>query len=303
MGGGIRWISAIRFFLQSRNFHILWMFSKKNVFCNDLFFDVRTCVEGNVKKGLRLLSQKLEQCSNFWLTHYSASLSDFMKFNYIKIRGNFAKWCDSLRNSGDAFRKLCSAWNALQKEPTLVIGGVDTAENEPLKVSECAPWCRGPLNFRISAEFMEEFMEQLILKDRTHRVSNSFNGVAALFCMANWRPRIPSLAQWKMVIRLSPSNGFTREPFFVLLPKSRRPRILLHTEHRTFRCASLCRNITDFSGETWGSFKKNLVLNFRDGIPIWVFVSNINGIFNIPTLTSSVSNGDSTVDRAHWLSI
>ena len=52
----------------------------------------------------------------------------------MKINGNFEKLCKILQNSTDFLSKLCGCRKIVKNAPTLAIGGVCTAENEPPKV-------------------------------------------------------------------------------------------------------------------------------------------------------------------------
>ena len=51
-----------------------------------------------------------------------------------RIDRTFEKWCKGLQTSADSPSELCRSRKNVKNAPTLAIGGVHTAENEPPKV-------------------------------------------------------------------------------------------------------------------------------------------------------------------------
>ena len=53
--------------------------------------------------------------------------------DFVKTNRNFENLCKGLQNSRDSFWELCRSRKMLKNAPTLAIGGVHTAKNEPQK--------------------------------------------------------------------------------------------------------------------------------------------------------------------------
>ena len=60
-------------------------------------------------------------------------------FKITEKHTNAAKWYERLQNSAHVFTKSRRICLMLNNEPTLASRGLDTAEKEPLKISECGP--------------------------------------------------------------------------------------------------------------------------------------------------------------------